>query len=47
MNYIQYGTKANATEIETFLNHVLKNEAVLDKLYEVAVHTLVQKWQEA
>lgn len=25
MNYIQYGTKANATEIETFLNHVLKS----------------------
>lgn len=25
MNYIQYGTQANATEIETFLNHVLKS----------------------
>lgn len=25
MNYIQYGTKANAIEIETFLNHVLKS----------------------
>lgn len=25
MNYIQYGTKANSTEIERFLNHVLKS----------------------
>jgi MoxR-like ATPase len=25
MNYIQYGTNANATEIETFLKHVLDN----------------------
>ena len=28
MNYIQYGTKANATEIEAFLNHVLENTRV-------------------
>ncbi|MFK7946898.1 MAG: AAA family ATPase [Saprospiraceae bacterium] len=28
MNYIQYGTQANATEIETFLNHVLKSSRI-------------------
>jgi MoxR-like ATPase len=31
MNYIQYGTNANAAEIENFLNHVLNNETVGQK----------------
>ena len=30
MNYIQYGTKANATEIEAFLNHVHLRVQVLN-----------------